>query len=533
MNDDEVVNKIMSSSQYPTEPFSRGNSVGTGRGSFTSGGGMSLQTVDYLAIPDNDLMIDEEDQINYQRQLSSKQWNRIVGFGVVIALVGAVVVAIVFYKEQQHSHSSHHPAADDDHLPLATCYQNPTCRDYTAYSPAVYNPQGFTNLTGWQDVMSYDGCCNICLSIAPTVQPSLSPTIQPTSAGETGNPTQAPTPSPTQNPSGNPSYLYDYLLLDLMWLPQFCHALNEGHDFTLSHTLGSHCQSAIYSTQPRLSIHGLWPNKVNGSLACCTSASSNYEVKTLDPVQVSSWPIWSGMEFYWFDPTISTSSQIDGNTCSVCYLLNHEWQKHGSCFTTASVSDTFRPAFESESDSEGREAQKTTSFKVSSKSTERQLRTTDSERFPKDADSDEFQYFEVGLLMRDVIGDEIDAVSAYAGQITTAEELRALFPTARVNIICDPQDSYLNIHQDQDVEGERGRGRVASAGAGGVGVQVLSEIQTCWYPTITKTGDTYYQMIDCPKAYESRFTTACTGSVYVRTFTNKANVRSTVSKERR
>ncbi len=517
MNDDEMVKKIMSSSVYPTEPLSRGNSVGTGRGSVATSGGMSLNTIDYLSVPMQDEFNDDEDQINFLRQKSAKQWNRIVGMGVIFALVGAVIVAIIFYKEQQH-HSSSPTEADDDTPPpppLATCYVQPSCINYAAYSPLSYSPQGFTNLTGWTDVMSYNGCCNICV-MAPTKIPTSSPTRT-----RSNSPTEAPTESPTLSPTVPPTVAYyDFLIMDFLWLPQFCHGLNIGHDFTVSHTQGSHCDVSIYQTTPRLSIHGLWPSKANTSLACCSLSGSGDFVSTLDPLAVSSWPIWSGLELYWFDPTIS--NVVDDLSCSVCYLLNHEWQKHGSCYATMLPLPTIQTdtngefaTTESENSIVTVKGRKGTlnhkefvdrHVKLSAKLSEA---SSNSPKVSlKDIDTDEFRYFEAGLYLRDMINDEIDSFSNYAGQVTTAEELRGIFPDAKVNIVCDPQDSYISTTTNE--LGEQVE----------ISVQVMAEIQTCWHEVKTSTGDVVFEMMDCPKPYESVVNTACTGAVYVRPFTS-------------
>ncbi|CAM9228680.1 unnamed protein product, partial [Ectocarpus fasciculatus] len=120
---------------------------------------------------------------------------------------------------------------------------------------------------------------------------------------------------------------YDFLLLDEMWIPQFCRALSNSYDPTLSHVEGMHCDYASNT----FSIHGLWPNYVDGYPQCC-NASGN--LKPLDPTIVEEWDIYPALEANWYDPTTSSD-------CSTCYLLNHEWEKHGNCFSPGDASTYF------------------------------------------------------------------------------------------------------------------------------------------------------------------------------------------------
>ena len=44
-----------------------------------------------------------------------------------------------------------------------------------------------------------------------------------------------------------------------------------------------------------------------------------------------------------FDPTMNPSHDPHTNTdtCNVCYILNHEWLKHGTCFSSLDNEDFF------------------------------------------------------------------------------------------------------------------------------------------------------------------------------------------------
>jgi len=135
-----------------------------------------------------------------------------------------------------------------------------------------------------------DKCCNICAA-----------------------------PGAVKIPDGkNGSYDWDFITMDAFWVPQFCQALSEGHDFTVTNVASSSC----VASPPRNSfqLHGLWPSYyINWSQCCQTPAP-------LRPNEVSSWTNLHELHLHWSDPAVDTE-------CSVCFNLNHEWQKHGGCFT--------------------------------------------------------------------------------------------------------------------------------------------------------------------------------------------------------
>ena len=66
---------------------------------------------------------------------------------------------------------------------------------------------------------------------------------------------------------------YDYLVLEQLYLPQFCSDLLLGVDLTLSHQNVNPYPFGIQCVREHtgLSIHGLWPNYVHGFPSCCRS----------------------------------------------------------------------------------------------------------------------------------------------------------------------------------------------------------------------------------------------------------------------
>ncbi|CAE8603216.1 unnamed protein product, partial [Polarella glacialis] len=109
---------------------------------------------------------------------------------------------------------------------------------------------------------------------------------------------------------------WDFLILDELWLPQLCRALEQGHDPTLTHAGGRRCHSSA-ARLDGLSIHGLWPNYVGGYPSCCRRDAL--------PAQLPE-ALRSAAEKRWVDPTWPS-----GDSCSICSMWGHEHMKHGSC----------------------------------------------------------------------------------------------------------------------------------------------------------------------------------------------------------
>jgi ribonuclease T2 len=112
---------------------------------------------------------------------------------------------------------------------------------------------------------------------------------------------------------------WDFLVLDQIWLPQLCRALEEGHDPTLTHMSNARCQSNA-ARRSGLSIHGLWPNYINGFPQCCKHIAL--------PEKLAS-DLAAQAEDKWVDPT-----EAVGDKCGVCSMWAHEMMKHGTCLTT-------------------------------------------------------------------------------------------------------------------------------------------------------------------------------------------------------
>eukprot|EP01031_Cornospumella_fuschlensis_P029666 gene29666-35809_t len=232
----------------------------------------------YLNVPAVDGMSgEEENEFNKHRRESSQFFNRVVGFVVTICAISAFVVLLALH----YAHNDNDTHTSDD-VVFNGCYKEPACTNVFA----KYDATGFTNLTGWDPndtVFPTSSCCDICTTPVQPLQSAVK------------------------------AVDYSYLLLDQIWLPQFCNALTQGHDPTLSHLQGSTCMSSVTNSTPRLTIHGLWPNIAHGNNTCCFSDSAQpYE--PLDPALVEQWPIWPELQDEWFDPTVSCT--YAGTQCS-------------------------------------------------------------------------------------------------------------------------------------------------------------------------------------------------------------------------
>lgn len=130
---------------------------------------------------------------------------------------------------------------------------------------------------------------------------------------------------------------YDYLMLEQLYMPQFCRELLIGVDVTVSHQNvnaypnGITCKSDVVKSE--LTIHGLWPNYNAGYAACCnvsdTIVNHPYNSASFAKNQA---PLLKTMSTKWIDPTQSDSYD------TLCEIYNHEFQKHGLCYS-ASGSD--------------------------------------------------------------------------------------------------------------------------------------------------------------------------------------------------
>jgi len=241
--------------------------------------------------------------------------------------------------------------------------------------------------------------------------------------------------------NSNSTYDWDYLILDSLDVPHFCQALQEGHDITLTHPSGTRCPLKA-KQEARLSIHGLWPDWFNNYAACCLQPSP------LHTDVVKDWSFAKELGRHWSDAAMAVE-------CSACFNLNHEWQKHGRCFTDSAEA-----------------------------------------------------YFRVGLALQQAMAHATDAVSTALDQrqgasMTVSElisvwnasfQARGQQPPA-VNVICDPQGPGLKVD--------------------GTVLHFFSELQVCWgrAPGVKK-GIPLYSLdhlvpIDCPSAQPRHMTAPC------------------------
>jgi len=134
---------------------------------------------------------------------------------------------------------------------------------------------------------------------------------------------------------GNTAGDWDFLLIEQMFLPQYCRLLEVGVDLTVSHQNvtaypeGTQCiPERVTDT---LTLHGLWPEYFQGYPACCDNLpDSSPNNRPLDPedyaAAYSSGPLRpEALDSVWRDATMAAAYQ------SLCNIFNHEWQKHGHC----------------------------------------------------------------------------------------------------------------------------------------------------------------------------------------------------------
>ncbi|GLE01029.1 hypothetical protein PINS_up009842 [Pythium insidiosum] len=124
---------------------------------------------------------------------------------------------------------------------------------------------------------------------------------------------------------------FDYLLLEQLFVPQFCRDLLLGVDSTISHQnvnpypKGIRCVDRVVKSE--MTIHGLWPNYNNGYASCCNVSDSianhPYHAAQFAKNQRA---LLKTMARKWIDPT--QSNEYD----SLCEIYNHEFQKHGLCY---------------------------------------------------------------------------------------------------------------------------------------------------------------------------------------------------------
>ncbi|TMW58292.1 hypothetical protein Poli38472_011880 [Pythium oligandrum] len=124
---------------------------------------------------------------------------------------------------------------------------------------------------------------------------------------------------------------FDYMVLEELFVPQFCRDLLLGVDSTISHQnvnpypAGIHCDPKVVKSE--MTIHGLWPNYNDGYAGCCnvteTIINHPYHAGDFDKNQAR---LLKRMKKVWVDPTQSNTYD------TLCEIYNHEFQKHGLCY---------------------------------------------------------------------------------------------------------------------------------------------------------------------------------------------------------
>lgn len=182
-------------------------------------------------------------------------------------------------------------------------------------------------------------------------------------------------------------------------------------------------------------------------------------------------PVYTHIALYFicirFDPTTTTTNVLtteggvtvvetadESDYCNVCYMLNHEWMKHGSCYGSAEVDG--------------------------------------------DAEADAQEYFRSGLAINDLLAIPSQNISSLSGQSgVSTQMLRDFYPAdVEVNIICDP----FNTNPDEGVFMEvQTCWTVASTNKGSL------------IPGTSKS----YTMVSCQPASETHFTKPCPAFVTI------------------
>ncbi|RLN88617.1 hypothetical protein BBJ28_00020188 [Nothophytophthora sp. Chile5] len=124
---------------------------------------------------------------------------------------------------------------------------------------------------------------------------------------------------------------FDYLVLEQLFVPQFCRDLLVGVDSTISHQNvqaypnGTACVADRVASE--LTIHGLWPNYDDGYVSCCnpsdTVDNAPYDAEQFEADQAT---LLAEMGEKWVDATQNSTSE------TLCEIYDHEFQKHGLCY---------------------------------------------------------------------------------------------------------------------------------------------------------------------------------------------------------
>ncbi|KAF4323972.1 hypothetical protein BBO99_00002165 [Phytophthora kernoviae] len=124
---------------------------------------------------------------------------------------------------------------------------------------------------------------------------------------------------------------FDYLVLEQLFVPQFCRDLLVGVDSTISHQNVNPYPDGLACVADRvkseLTIHGLWPNYDDGYVSCCnpsdTVENDPYDAEKFSKDQST---LLAEMGEKWIDAT------QDSTYDTLCEIYDHEFQKHGLCY---------------------------------------------------------------------------------------------------------------------------------------------------------------------------------------------------------
>eukprot|EP00644_Phytophthora_capsici_P007681 jgi/Phyca11/127790/e_gw1.72.114.1 len=176
--------------------------------------------------------------------------------------------------------------------------------DFQASTAAATNYAG-----GWSTTNPTSECVDICSAPSKTCL-----TSDPTCLAKTMAPGD-----------------FDYMVLEQLFVPQFCRDLLKGYDSTISHQNidvypnGTACVASRVKSE--LTIHGLWPNYDDGYVSCCnpnaTVTNAPYNAAEFALLESD---LLSTMGEKWVDAT--QASTYD----SLCEIYDHEFQKHGLCY---------------------------------------------------------------------------------------------------------------------------------------------------------------------------------------------------------
>ncbi|ETP53551.1 hypothetical protein F442_01552 [Phytophthora nicotianae P10297] len=124
---------------------------------------------------------------------------------------------------------------------------------------------------------------------------------------------------------------FDYLVLEQLFVPQFCRDLLVGVDGTISHqNVNPYPHGTVCVPEravSKLTIHGLWPNYNDGYVSCC-NPSDTVENDPYDAVKFSEnqATLLAEMGEKWID------ASADSTYDTLCEIYDHEFQKHGLCY---------------------------------------------------------------------------------------------------------------------------------------------------------------------------------------------------------